>query len=159
MKDGGEEQQPATVREIKEAGVEAALRDLVFAGAVDAPPRPRFSSLCSPFSLLCFFFFLPHLSPLSLLHQPAVVTFFFLSAVCSAWHSVWRMMVTPEGGRANVRCTLPSPPLTTTLYITARRATRHRRAIERGVLTLTPYLGNRDAIVFPMLPPGITTLA
>lgn len=76
VKDGGEEHEPAAVREIKEAGGEAALRDLVFAGAVDAPPRPCFSSLCSPFSLLCIFF--SHLSPLSLLHQPAVVTLFFI---------------------------------------------------------------------------------
>lgn len=42
------------------------------------------------------------------LHQPTVVTV-FLSAVCSAWHSVWRMMAIPEGG-----CSLPAPHPTST---------------------------------------------
>lgn len=128
--------------EIKGATGEAALRGLVL--AVDAPPCSCFSS----FVPRCAFF--PSLSPLSLLHQLAVVTFFFLSAVSSAWHSVWRMMVTPEEG-ANVRCTLPSSHHN--LYSTTRRATRHRRDIERGVLTVTPYLGKGGWDFPSMFPP------
>lgn len=135
------------MREIQGVTGEAALRGLVF-GAVDAPPRSCSSSFVLP-SPSCAFFS-PSLSPLSLPHQLAVVTFIFLSAVSSAWHSVWRMMVTPEGG-ANVRCTLPSSHHN--LYITTRRATRHRRDIERGVLTLTPYLGNGDGMFLSMFPP------
>lgn len=96
------------MRETKGVTGEAALRGLVFAGAVDAPPPSCFSSFVLP-SPCCAFS--PSLSPLSLLHQLAVVTFIFLSAVSSAWHSVWRMMVTPEGG---LMCAAPSPPLTTT---------------------------------------------
>lgn len=67
----------------------------------------RFSSdffLCSLSVVLLPLF---SLSPLSLLHPPTVVTV-FLSAVCSAWHSVWRMTVFPEGG---MRVT--PPPLLT----------------------------------------------
>lgn len=60
-------------------------------------------------------------------------------------------------GVANVRRTLPSSHHN--LYITTRRATRHRRDIERRVLTLTPYLRNRDEFFFHVSSSGITTLA
>ena len=65
----------------------------------------------------CLFLLLFSISPHSLLHQPTVITV-FLSAVCSAWHSVWRMMAIPEGRTHSAPPPSPlnsilAPPLTT----------------------------------------------
>lgn len=91
----------------------------------------------------CFLSSLFSISPLSLLHQPAVVTV-FLSAVCSAWHSVWRMMAIPEGGWVGVQRVSPLSPLPFpgpsslhSLYIMTMRPAQHRRERE-GVLNLPP---------------------
>lgn len=70
VEDGGEEQDPATVREIREVAGENVFRKLGFAAVVDTLSCSCFSVHPAVFS--------PSFSPLSLLHQPAVVTFFYL---------------------------------------------------------------------------------
>lgn len=53
----------------------------------------------------------------------------FLSAVCSAWHSVWRMMAIPEGGECAPH---PSPPPgPSSHHITTMRPAQHRREREK----------------------------
>lgn len=78
----------------------------------------------------------------------------FLSAVCSAWHSVWRMMAIPEGGE----CALPSPrPLLSPHHYNEASTTQTRE--REGVLILPPCWRSRDAMyILPIFYTGITLL-
>lgn len=88
---------------------------------------------------LCFLYV--HLTSLSLPYTILLVVTVFLSAVCSAWHSVWRMMAIPEGGVMQpappTPQSHPGPSSHHSLYTTTMRPVQ-RRGEREGVLILPP---------------------
>lgn len=106
----------------EKSGLQGGERKEMFKAGL---PFRLFSPL---FFTLFSIFFLCFLSLLSVCPSSAYCSNSFLSAVCSAWHSVWKMMAIPEEG-GNTICphqSQPAPSSHHSLYTTTVRPIQHR---------------------------------